>query len=192
MGSSKKKSSFRIDDLLQQPQYEYDNHNAPIKRHMFSSAPPPTHTTTTTNQHQHHTHTHTHPTGMEHVALTKHRHADGSSATFAPSAPHSGHRMAKGTLPSEMPSSELHHMTTSKAPSLPPSGYADHPPHKPMPMYAPPPALPPATTGISASALLDITKPNYCFPMPMAIAPNFSHAATAYLEHYANTFHKGE
>lgn len=187
MGSSKKKSSFRIDDLLQH-QHEFDTHHTPTKRQMFSAPPTSAHKGMTAEQPQ---------------PPAKHRHIASSSAAATPSAPSHFHR----SMP-EMPSAEHsasvahhphHHLHqpptatatsgTSKAPSLPQGVYADMPPHKPMPMYAPPPPPPSAMT---ASALLDMTKPNYCFPMPMAMPPNFSHAATAYLEHYANTFHKGE
>lgn len=171
MGSSKKKSSFRIDDLLQHP-VDIDSHSH-LKRQMFAPA--------TTSK------------DMDLSAQpAKNRNGPVSASPAPITAPHF-HRLVKEMLEvptSDVTSSTTHTMhqstNTSKAPGLPisHSAYSDISPHKPMPMYAPPSPM--------SGALLDMSKPNYCFPMPMPMTPPFSHAATAYLEHYANTFHKGK
>lgn len=183
MGSSKKKASFRIDDLLQHSA-EVDGHSL-ITRHMFSPA-----TITATK-------------AMDQMASStmqssKHRSAFPMSAaaaatpTTTASAP-SFQRMVKHML--ETPRDGQH--TASSLSSKPPTSVSNQPmsalypemsPHKPMPLYAPP-----QQQRQPSSSLLDMTKqPNYCFPMPLPMTPPFSHAATAYLEHYANTFHKGQ
>lgn len=176
MGSSKKKSSFRIDDLLQHHTADPADTHAHLKRQMFAPV-----------------------TSATSAQPNRNRSAPISSATtITPTAPNF-HRMVKEML--EIPNINHHHHneqitstshaahasnTAAKSSAMSQhssSPYADLPPHKPMPMYAPP----------STGSLLDMSKqPNYCFPMPMAMTPPFSHAATAYLEHYANTFHKGQ
>lgn len=198
MGSSKKKSSFRIDDLLQHSSIANDinqHQHAQFKRQMFF-APVSTAHTSTAN------------TSMESKAA---RNASGQTANGMPTTPHSFHRLMKDIMSSATPISTTSASTVpTAAPSLaaaatatsPIAQYADLAPHKPMPMYAPPPQQqpqpqpppPPPNQHGPPPGLLDMSKqpPNYGFPMPMAMHPQFSHAATAYLEHYANTFHKGK
>lgn len=187
---TKKKSSFRIDDLLQHQAHESDAPRAHFHRQIFTSL-----MQTTSNK----------AAEQAQVQLSKNHRYVGHSAITMPSVPHL-HRIVKEMLNDTMPSSSSNETSTPKADnpqtmtSIKSSGghtttmhaaYAELPPHKPMPMYAPPIAQP-APMSVPAN-LLDMNKTNYCFtPMPMTMTPPFSHAATAYLEHYANTFHKGE
>lgn len=206
MGSSKKKSSFRIDDLLQQhakiaTSTSTDRENLNNHRTFYSrpidetammnayynslpggnKAPSTNGSTSATNspksQQLQNNHLNSHPT--QNPSHHKHRpsllphqsqSSSSSNATTAASvgipSPHSS---------ATSPITSNNHNGSPFADGL--SGSA---PHKPMPMYVPLP-----------NALMDLHKANFCFPpMPMGMPPPFPHAAT-YLEHYANSFQKG-
>lgn len=166
MGSSKKKSSFRIDDILQQQsEYQSNQLNASMENYtkLYSA-----HFNGTNqlgqhqqNHHQHHTSQSTvpPPSNSSSTPSTNNNHHNSSSAAGAGGG-------GGGT-----------HLITNNGSSGggSSSNNSDHHPRKPMPMYPP--------------NLLDMQNKNFCFPLPMGVPP-FTHAA-AYLEHYANAFHKG-
>lgn len=191
MGSSKKKSSFRIDDLLQHQAHQ-DNptpSSAHCQREIFTSIMQTSSKTAEPLQVQ---------------SSKNHRHASTHLEVSMPSVPHL-HRIVKHIFSNNVTTSSSQETTTQTSTALQPmttaklvghaaamhTNFTEMSPQKPMPMYAPPSTVAPSSISANGN-LLDMSKANYCFaPLPMAMTPPFSHAATAYLEHYANTFHKG-
>lgn len=153
MGSSKKKSSFRIDDILQQQSENMQHHQ--IKSGIDS-----------------------HFKGYSgHLSSALSAAAAAAAASNASTITStSSHNFTAS--PQSSISSQHHHQVQRQphSTSSSPSSAATDVPRKPMPMYP--------------QSMLDMQKQNFCFPLPMGMPP-FSHAA-AYLEHYANSFHKGK
>ena len=137
MGSSKKKSSFRIDDILQHQQQSELESNL-----MYSN--------------------------MDNFKTYKTGVNTNNDSDQLKNLPNHG--------PSTTPTSSSDTITSSSSSALHfPTSSVQDVPRKPMPMYP--------------QSMLDFQKQNFCFPLTMGM-PTFSPAA-AYLEHYANAFHKG-
>lgn len=155
MGSSKKKSSFRIDDILQQ---QSDN----IQHHQIKS-----------NMDSHFKNYSGHLSSALSAAAAA---AAGTTnaSTITSTSGHSFSATPQSSISSQQNHQQVHRLPHSTSSS--PSNGATDVPRKPMPMYP--------------QSMLDMQKQNFCFPIPMGMPP-FSHAA-AYLEHYANSFHKGK
>lgn len=145
MGSSKRKSSFRIDDILHQ-QRETNHHNSsalssPSRSSAESLSP-------ATNQ----------------AKMSKNLQNSNNC------------EMQQRDSRNGTPESPVQKVATPSVPGHS-GGGSDNTLRSPQPLYPP---------------FMDMQKqsPNFYLPLPIGMSPQFSPAA-AYLEHYANTLHKG-
>lgn len=215
MGTSKKKSSFRIDDLLQQqnkiatsatngqhrhhPFYTQNQHitGATMLNAYYSAFPS---VATKPSNGSSHSPQASHPFNNNHKAQHNHqpppiahhpkihhqpqRHAPSLSIGTPPTSASDGGGHPSPRSPSATsPTGSQKPRNANPSPTFADGNATSTAPHKPMPMYVPPPPQ---------NAMMDLHKASFCFPpMAMTMPPPYSHAAAAYLEHYANSFQKG-
>lgn len=207
MGSSKKKSSFRIDDLLQQQtKIASSSSNGQYRHHPFYAQ----HLSEATAMSAYHQSAFPGATNNNSSRATSSNGSSNSqsqSSFVSASNNHKTHHHYNHHQPPPPPAAhhpKHHHQVTQHRHESSPSssdanlgkhspssptfadGVTNLAPHKPMPMYVPAPQPPP-------NAMMDLHKASLSFPpIAMTMPPPYSHhAAAAYLEHYANSFQKG-